>query len=212
MLKNVLVIRIWELEFVCNLAFEIWCLRLIMSRIGKQPIDIPEGVEVKIDDQKITIKGPKGELSQEIHPQVLVTQKDKIIKIEVKDPEEKSQRALWGLFQRLISNMIEGVTKGYEKKLEIIGVGYKAALQDKNLILNVGYSHPVNFAIPQGIEVKVEKNIISVAGIDKQQVGQVAAQIRSIRKPEPYKGKGIKYVDEVVQRKAGKAAKAVGGE
>lgn len=181
-----------------------------MSRIGKQPINIPENTEIKIEDQKIIVKGPKGELSQEIHPHVLIVQKDKILKIEVKNSKEKSQRALWGLFQRLISNMIKGVTQGYEKKLEISGIGYKAAIQDKNLVLNVGFSHQVNFVIPEGIEMKVEKNIITVAGINKQLVGQTSARIRAIRKPEPYKGKGIRYAGEAIRRKVGKAAKAVG--
>ena len=182
-----------------------------MSKIGKQPVVIPEGVTVEIKDNLVKITGPKGELSQKIHPLVLISQKEKEILVNVKDEEDKSQRAFWGLFQKLISNMVKGVIEGYEKKLEIIGVGYKAGIQDKNLVLNVGFSHPVNFAVPEGIKIRVEKNIITISGIDKQLIGQVAAEIRSIRKPEPYKGKGIKYVDEVVRRKAGKAAKAVGG-
>ena len=183
-----------------------------MSRVGKQPINIPEGVEVKIENQTVKVKGPKGELTQSIHPKVLISQKDKEIVVTIKNEKDKSQQALWGTFQRLIFNMVEGVTKGYEKKLELVGVGYKAVIQEKNLVLNVGFSHPVNFEIPEGIEMKVEKNTITIAGINKQSVGQVAAEIRAIRKPEPYKGKGIKYVDEIIRRKAGKAAKAVGAK
>lgn len=178
-----------------------------MSRIGKQPINIPAGVTVTIDDKFITVKGPKGELRQALHPQVQVVQQDSIITITILDEEAKSQRALWGLYGSLIRNMVIGVTEGYQTKLEINGVGFKAAAQGSNkLVLNVGYSHPVNFDVPAGIAVAVEANIITVSGIDKQQVGEIAAQIRKVKKVEPYKGKGIKYVGEIVRRKAGKAA------
>lgn len=181
-----------------------------MSRIGKQPINIPENVDVKIEDQNIIIKGLKGELIQKIHPNVRIEQKDKELLVSVQKPKDKKQRALWGLFQRLISNMIEGVTKEFEKKLEINGLGYKAEVSKDKLILNVGFSHQVNFDIPKNINIKIEKNIIIISGFDKQLVGETAAQIRKIKKPEPYKGKGIKYIDEVIKRKAGKAAKATG--
>jgi large subunit ribosomal protein L6 len=181
-----------------------------MSRVGKKPIAIPSGVEVKIDDKKVSVKGPKGSLEQEIHPLVTVTMEDGEIRVGVSDEEDVRQRALWGLFVRLISNMVTGVTEGFERKLEVNGVGYKVAMQGKALKLDVGYSHSVEFNPPEGIELAVEKNVITVSGIDKQQVGEAAAQIRKVRKPEPYKGKGIKYMEEVIQRKAGKAGKAAG--
>lgn len=178
-----------------------------MSRIGKQPITIPAGVTATIDESCITVKGPKGELRQALHRQVPVVQQDGIITISIIDEADKSQRALWGLYGSLIRNMIIGVTEGYQTKLEINGVGFKAAAQGSTkLVLNVGYSHPVNFDVPAGITVAVEANIITVSGIDKQQVGEIAAQIRKVKPVEPYKGKGIKYVGEVVRRKAGKAA------
>ncbi|MFA6254921.1 MAG: 50S ribosomal protein L6 [Patescibacteria group bacterium] len=177
-----------------------------MSRIGKQLIVIPEGVEVKITDNKIFVKGPKGELTQEINPLVMVEKKDNEISLLVKNPQLKQQKSLWGLFRRLIANMIIGVTQGFSKQLEVNGIGYKAAVQGSNLVLHLGYSHPIEYNIPTGIEIKVEKNIITVSGIDKQVVGQTAAEIRSMRKPEPYKGKGIKYTDEIIRRKVGKSA------
>ncbi|MBI3291097.1 50S ribosomal protein L6 [Candidatus Falkowbacteria bacterium] len=177
-----------------------------MSRIGKQKVTIPDGVDIKLDGNKITVKGPKGELSREINRLVKVKQKDDGLIVTVKNPEEKNQRALWGLYQRLIGNMITGATQGFSKQLEINGVGYRAALAGKVLNLQLGYSHPIDYKIPEGIEISVEKNIITVSGSDKQSVGQTAAEIRSLRKPEPYKGKGIKYRDEVIRRKVGKAA------
>ncbi|MEK7653224.1 MAG: 50S ribosomal protein L6 [Patescibacteria group bacterium] len=177
-----------------------------MSRIGKQLIKIPAGVEAKIEANFVVVKGPKGELRQEIHPQVKVAINDGIFNIKVEDETEKSQRALWGLFGSLIKNMVLGVTEGFSEKLEINGIGFKAAVSGKKLILNVGFSHPVEYAIPDGIEIKMEGNIIAISGIDKQLVGETAAQIKRIKKPEPYKGKGIKYADEVLRRKAGKAA------
>ncbi len=177
-----------------------------MSRIGKQPITIPAGVTVTIDGLLLHAKGPKGELSQKIHPQVLVTQQDGVLTVTIKDEDDKSQRALWGLFGSLVNNIILGVTEGFSKQLDITGVGFKAAVAGGNLVLNVGFSHQVNFPVPKGIEIKVEGNVITVTGIDKQLVGETAAQIRKIKKVEPYKGKGIKYVGEVVRRKAGKAA------
>lgn len=177
-----------------------------MSRIGKKPIEIPEGVEMKIEGRELSIKGSKGELKQKIHPLIKVEEKDRQILVSVNKPEVKKERALWGLFASLINNMIIGVSQGYEKKLEVNGVGYRVELQGDKLVLNVGYSHPIEYKLPQGITATVEKNLITINGIDKQLVGEVAAQIRKIRKPEPYKGKGIKYVDEVIRRKVGKAA------
>jgi large subunit ribosomal protein L6 len=183
-----------------------------MSRIGKQPIIIPENVEVKISPDQITIKGPKGELVQTIFPQFEVTLKDSSTEAERKEllvtPRKRTKNtpALWGLLRTLIFNMIEGVTQGFEKQLKIEGIGYRASLQGNKLILNIGFSHPIEIEAPEGIEFKAEKNMITVSGIDKQLVGQIAAKIRAQRKPEPYKGKGIHYVGEVIRRKAGKKA------
>jgi len=182
-----------------------------MSRIGKKPIYIPNEVEVSIDGQEVMAKGPKGTLSLSMHEKVRAEIKEedgqRFINVTVLDSENVKQRALWGLSGKLISNIVEGVTKGFEKKLEVNGVGYKVALQGNTLKLEVGYSHSVEFALPEGITANVEKNLITISGIDKQQVGEISAQIRRIRKPEPYKGKGIKYLDEVIRRKAGKTAK-----
>ncbi len=178
-----------------------------MSRIGKKPIQIPEGVEVKIEGNLIMVKGPKGELKNQIRSEIKIEAKDK--EIEFKPATfHKGVSALWGTSRSLVANMIEGVTKGFEKTLEIEGVGYRANLDGKDLVLNLGYSHPVKIKTPQGIEFKVEKNTIKVSGIDKQLVGQVAAEIRAKRKPEPYRGKGIRYQGEVIRRKIGKKAVA----
>lgn len=179
-----------------------------MSRIGKKPILIPEGVEAEIKDNLLTVKGPKGELSQKIHPHVNIEKEGNQILITVENPKLKEDKALWGLYGSLVRNMIIGVTKNFEKKLEISGVGYKASVEGNKLILNVGFSHPVEFELPKNISVAIEKNVIAITGPDKQLVGQTAARLRAIRPPEPYKGTGIKYVDEVIRRKAGKAAKA----
>ena len=177
-----------------------------MSRIGKQPIIIPSGVEVNITNDLVTVKGSKGELVQPIHPSVKVEQVDSQLEVSVKNGDEKFQRSLWGLFRRLIANMVQGVSQGFSKKLEVNGVGYKAEVKGKTLVLQLGFSHPVNYPFPEGIDIAVEKNIITISGSDKQKVGQTAAEIRSFKKPEPYKGKGIKYIDETIRRKAGKAA------
>ena len=177
-----------------------------MSRIGKNPISVPSGVEVKLDGDIIEIKGPKGSLKEKLHPLVSVESKDNVIQVGIKDEDNKSQRALWGLFGSLIRNMITGVTVGFSKKLEINGVGMKYAVSGRKVILNVGFSHPVEFPIPEGIDINIEANIMTVSGIDKQLVGETAAQIRRIKKVEPYKGKGIKYVGELFIKKAGKAA------
>lgn len=180
-----------------------------MSRIGKKPIEIPQGVNVEIDNNKITVKGPKGELNIEIHHKSSAKKQGEQILIERKS-NDKLSRSLHGLTRSLIFNMIEGVTKGFERKLEIKGVGYRAQVQGDKLILAIGYSHPVEIVAPEGIQFQVQKNIITISGIDKQLIGQVAANIRSVRKPEPYKGKGIKYLEEIVRRKPGKAAKTTG--
>ncbi|MEA2088806.1 MAG: 50S ribosomal protein L6 [Patescibacteria group bacterium] len=179
-----------------------------MSRIGKQPIKILEGVEIKIsNDNIVSAKNQKGELKVQIHSDVKVEKKDDEIIVSIQDLENNKQKALWGLSRTLIFNMIEGLTKCFEKKLEVNGVGYRVALAGNKLVLNVGYSHPAEFEVPEGINITVKGNLITINGIDKQLVGEVSARIRKIRKPEPYKGKGIKYIDETIRRKAGKAAK-----
>src|SRR3989339_428410 len=177
-----------------------------MSRIGKQIITIPIGVDVKISDNIVIVKGPKGELKQEIHPHVSLAISNNELTIKIKDENDKFQKSLWGLFASLVKNMVIGVTDGFSKGLEINGVGFKAVVSGKQLILNVGFSHSVKYDIPDGIEITVEGNKIKISGIDKQVVGEVAAQIRAVKKPEPYKGKGIKYSDEQIRRKVGKAA------
>lgn len=177
-----------------------------MSRIGKKNIEIVSGVEVKIDGRRLSVKGPKGELSLLIHPHVSVNKDGSNIKVEVKNPAEKLDRSLWGTFSKLICNMINGVTKGYEKKLELIGVGYRANVAQNKITFNLGFSHPVDFVLPPSIEAKVEKNIVTISGTDKQVVGETAARIRRIRPPEPYKGTGVRYFGEVIKKKAGKKA------
>jgi len=177
-----------------------------MSRIGKQPIIIPSNVNITLTDKDIIVKGPKGELTQALHKLVKIEKTDSEIIVKVGDPEEKNQRALWGLYRRLINNMVIGVTDGYSRQLEVNGVGFKAVMVGKVLNLALGFSHPINFDPPKGIEISVEKNIITISGFDKQLVGQTAADVRAFKKPEPYKGKGIKYTDEVIRRKAGKTA------
>ncbi|MBU0707825.1 50S ribosomal protein L6 [Patescibacteria group bacterium] len=183
-----------------------------MSKIGKTPITIPSGVDVKAENGLITVKGPKGELSQSYDPNVIIKLEDNQAFVTVKDKDNRIHRAFWGLTRSLLNNMIIGVSQGHEKKMEINGVGYRAEMKGKVLNLKLGYSHPIDYQIPDQIEVKVEKNIISIAGIDKQVVGETAASIRKFRPPEPYKGKGIKYVDEVIRRKAGKVAKSAEGD
>lgn len=177
-----------------------------MSRIGKKIIEIPKGVTVTINGNNVKVKGPKGELQRDTHPNMKVEMKDN--QIEVKRPDDlKENRALHGLTRALIQNMIRGVNEEYKKTLDIVGVGYKVEAKGTNLLLNMGYSHPIYFMPPTGIKVEATTPTqIVVSGIDKQLVGQVAAKIRSIRQPEPYKGKGIKYSDEHIIRKAGKTA------
>lgn len=183
-----------------------------MSRIGKLPIFIPKGVDVRVDGAVVVVKGPKGELRKELHPHVLanVVTDDAGARLEVQvtDPENVGDRALWGLFRALIANMVKGVTEGFEKKLDVIGVGYKVSGGGSKIVLDLGFSHDVPVELPAGITAVVEKNTITLNGADNELLGQVAARIRSLRKPEPYKGKGVKYVDEHIRRKAGKAAKA----
>lgn len=179
-----------------------------MSRIGKSPITVPDGVEVTIADHHIKIKGPKGELEYTFLPLVEVLYKDNQIVISRKN-DDKESRSAHGLTRALINNMIIGASEGFEKRLEIIGVGYRAQASGKKITLNLGFSHPIDYEAPEGVTIEMDKenkNIIIVSGIDKQKVGEVAAQIRKYRLPEPYKGKGIRYIDEYVHRKAGKAA------
>ena len=183
-----------------------------MSRIGKMPVIIPQGVTVEIQDQLVIVKGPKGELSQAIESEIGVSQQDDRLIVEVKQQTKRSA-AMWGLYRSLLANMVTGVTQGFTKNLEMAGVGHRAAMQGSKLQLSVGFSHPVVMDPPAGVTYAVTENTkISVSGINKQHVGEAAAKIRAIKPPEPYKGKGIKYVDEVIRRKAGKAAKAVGGK
>lgn len=174
-----------------------------MSRIGKKPIKIPEGVEVKISGDLVIIKGSKGELPQKIRPEIKVEKKEGQIFVSPKI-ETKKTKAFWGLTRSLLANNIKGIAKGYEKKLVIEGLGYKAQMQGEDLVLRVGFTHPIKISPPEGIKLSVDKNIITVSGIDKGLVGQLAAKIRKVRPPEPYKGKGIKYLGEVVKRKPGK--------
>jgi large subunit ribosomal protein L6 len=178
-----------------------------MSKIGKLPVEIKSGVEVSITPSEIVVKGPKGELSLNLPSIVEVSQNEGKIEVKVKD-QSKQSFSVWGTVRKLISNMVIGVTDGFKKQLELVGTGYRAEVQGETLVLSVGYSHPVKIQAPKGVTFKVEKSVITVDGIDRQVVGQVAAKIREVRKPEPYKGKGIKYTDEVIRRKAGKAAKA----
>ncbi|MGI5949267.1 50S ribosomal protein L6 [Peptoniphilus sp.] len=178
-----------------------------MSRIGKKPIEIPNGVDVKIDGNIVTVKGPKGELSKSLNKDMKMEINDGVLTIE-RPNETKEIKAIHGLTRTLIYNMIIGVTEGYSKQLEIIGTGYRAAKKGKVLSLNLGFSHPLDLEDPEGIEVEVPSpNSIIIKGIDKQLVGSYAAKIRSYREPEPYKGKGVKYIDEHVRRKVGKTGK-----
>jgi large subunit ribosomal protein L6 len=177
-----------------------------MSRIGKQPINIPSGVTITLADDKVTVSGTKGNLEQFRLPGIKLTQQDNDLIVERLN-DEAVNRARHGLMRSLLNNMVIGVSQGFEKKLEINGVGYRVVQQGTDLKFNLGFSHDVIYKVPSGINVSIEQNIITISGIDKQQVGQVAAEIRSLKKPEPYKGKGIKYVDERIIRKSGKSGK-----
>ncbi|GLK76157.1 50S ribosomal protein L6 [Methylopila jiangsuensis] len=175
-----------------------------MSRIGKKPVDVPSGVTATVNGQDVNVKGPKGELAFRVHDEVVVEFKDGKVSVQPRT-ESKGARSKWGMSRTMVSNLVEGVTKGFEKKLEISGVGYRAAVQGKELVLALGYSHDVKYPIPEGIEIKCAKPTeILISGIDKQRVGQVAAEIREFRGPEPYKGKGVKYANEFIFRKEGK--------
>lgn len=175
-----------------------------MSRIGKKPIAIPEKVEIKINGGLIQVKGPKGSLEGNFHPEVKIEKKDKSILVSIPETRTNTQKSLWGLSRTLLNNMIVGVTEGFVKKLEFNGVGYRAAVQGNMLTLNMGHSHQIDFELPAGITAKVNKNVIEIIGCSKELVGFVSAKVRSFRPPEPYKGKGIKYAEEVILRKAGK--------
>ncbi|RDW21844.1 50S ribosomal protein L6 [Oceanobacillus arenosus] len=178
-----------------------------MSRIGLKLIEIPQGVDINLNGTTITVKGPKGELTRNLHSDMKININDNILTVE-RPSDAKEHRALHGTTRSIINNMVEGVSKGFEKNLEMIGVGYRAQLQGKKLVVNAGYSNPVEIEPIEGIEIEVPKNTqLIIKGIDKELVGEVASNIRAIRPPEPYKGKGIRYVGEVVRRKEGKTAK-----
>ncbi len=177
-----------------------------MSRIGKEPINIPSGVTITVDDKEIVVKGPNGTLSQFIMPGIIIEQENNKV-IVSRSNDQKEFRSKHGLMRSLINNMVIGVTQGFTKKLEINGVGYRVSSEGSNLKLLLGFSHPVVYRVPEGVKATVEQNTITISGNSKQQVGQVAAEIRALKKPEPYKGKGIKYVDERIIRKSGKSGK-----
>ena len=179
-----------------------------MSRLGKLPVLIPAGVTLEIGATEINGKGPKGTVKVLLAKNVKVEVVENNAIVTIADKENNKQKALWGLTRMLLSNAVTGVTVGYSKILELVGVGFKAAVSGQKIVLNLGFSHPIEFNVPTGVTVTQEKNSLTITGIDKQAVGQVAAEIRALKKPEPYKGKGIKYSDEVVRRKAGKVAKA----
>lgn len=181
-----------------------------MSRVGKKPVILPSGVTASFKDAVLTVNGPKGALTLPVHPRVTLSLTAEEITVSVPSQENKKDKALWGLFRALIQNLVEGVTKGFEKKLEVNGVGFKVAISGSKLTMALGFSHPVEIEIPKELNVTVDKNVITIAGSDKQLVGQFAANVRSLKPPEPYKGKGIKYSDETILRKAGKVVKAVG--
>ncbi len=176
-----------------------------MSRIGKKPIIIPAGIQVEIDESLVKVKGAKGELARDFGSQVSVVKEDGLLKVLPKN-ESKFARAMWGTVRMHLANMVEGTNNGFIKQLQIEGIGYRAALEGNNLVLNMGFTNPVVITKPEDISFKVEKNIITVSGCNKESVGKVAAQIRRVRPPEPYKGKGIRYIGEKVRRKAGKKA------
>jgi large subunit ribosomal protein L6 len=182
-----------------------------MSRIGRLPIPVPSGVDVTIDGRRLTVKGPKGSLTRELHPDITVNREDDQL-VVTRPTEQKTHKQLHGLTRTLVNNMVVGVTDGYRKALEISGVGYRASKVGEKLQLNLGYSHPIEIDPPSGISFELENPTrLAVVGIDKELVGQIAAQVRSTRKPEPYKGKGVRYQGEYIRRKAGKAGK-IGGK
>lgn len=184
-----------------------------MSKIGKQLIDVPANIKVEIKDNKILVEGQKGKIEKNLPPEISVeflkengngNKKGKRMAVKFNGPKEK--RPLWGTWQRLIKNMLEGVSKGFEKRLKIIGIGYKANIEGKNLVLKVGFINPIKISTPEGVDFSIEKDIIKVFGVDKEKVGNTAAAVRRVKPPEPYKGKGIRYENEIVRKKAGKKA------
>ena len=176
-----------------------------MSRVGKKPIPVPDKTTITYKDKVISVKGEKGSLERAIHPSIDLAIEDGIINVTMASNDRES-RALQGLTRSLVANMLTGVSKGFDRVLEINGIGYRAELKGKSILFNLGYSHPINFALPDGISATIEKNnVVKLSGIDKELVGQTAARIRRLRPPEPYKGKGVKYQEEYIQRKAGKA-------
>jgi len=183
-----------------------------MSKIGKLPIPVKEGISVTIEGSLVAVSGSKGQLSYTLPYGIVAALDNGLIFVTRKDPTDDSLKAMWGLARAQVANMVKGVDTGFEKKLELQGVGYRSQLQGNDLVLNLGFSHPVKFTPKEGIKITVSENIISISGINKMLVGETAANIRAVKVPEPYKGKGIRYVGEQVRRKAGKAAKAVGGK
>ncbi len=178
-----------------------------MSRIGKKPIALPQGVKVDLKDGQVSVKGPKGSLSRPLLEGIEVEITDKVVNLK-RGSDDKKTRSFHGLMRTLVSNMVDGVSKGFEKKLEIVGIGYRSELHGNKLVLYLGYSHPINFQLPQGISAEVDKQtLVTIKGVDKELVGQISAKIRGLRKPDPYKGKGVKYATEVLRKKAGKTGK-----
>lgn len=183
-----------------------------MSRIGKKPVYLPEAVNATVDGQTVTVTGPKGSLTQTFntaaHIQLGEDEGKRALLVTVSDEESVEERAQWGTARAILANMVEGVVNGFTKSLEVNGVGYRVSLSGNKLVLTLGYTHDIDVVVPQGITATVDKNIITISGADRQVVGELAASIRALKKPEPYKGKGVKYTDEIIRRKAGKAAKA----
>ena len=177
-----------------------------MSRVGKKPIGIPEKVKITFSDSVLSVQGEKGTLTRTIHPDVQLNIDNAFLTVSI-DLMDKKTRSLWGMTRALISNMVTGVSKGFERDLEINGIGYRAELKGNNIEFNLGYSHPIDFPLPEGISAKIDKNIIKLMGVDKELLGYTASTMRALRPPEPYKGKGVKYAEEHIQRKAGKTAK-----
>lgn len=177
-----------------------------MSRVGKKPIELSEKIKITYTDQVLTVQGDKGTLSRTLHPDVNINIDDNTLTVTIENMDKKT-RSLWGMTRALIANMVTGVSQGFERALEINGIGYRAELKGDKIEFNLGYSHPINFPLPEGISANIEKNVIKLSGIDKDLLGHTASTIRSLRPPEPYKGKGVKYAEEFIQRKAGKTAK-----
>ena len=177
-----------------------------MSRVGKKPIEISDKIKITYSDRVLTVAGEKGTLTRTIHPDVNLNIDDNALTVTI-DNMDKKTRSLWGMTRALIANMVTGVSQGFERALEINGIGYRAEISGKNILFNLGYSHPIDFPLPEGISANIDKNIIKLSGIDKALLGYTASTIRSLRPPEPYKGKGVKYAEEYIQRKAGKTAK-----